>query len=396
MNENNENLPNDQINNDQPEDSSGEIRVIEEIVEGYWICPNCNAKNRGARQNCDACGAIRGENVEFLCDDDAEAITDEEELRKANAGPDWICPFCSNTSPAEAKNCTGCGSLRSDGKNRAVKEVPLKNEVPQKPAAEAKPKEARPMPAGIKIGCGVIALLFLILGMFSCQEKAGKLEITETLWTRTIERMEYKTVREEKWRNEVPANARELSSSRKIRSHREIPDGFHTVTETYTEKVKVGEKKVKDKRVSLGNGRFKDTYKMVPEYKNEKRTRQVKKQKYRKEPVFDEKVTYDADRWIEISPASAKGTTEEPKWPDAGLRGESSPKIGDIKEKSRSEVYVVKALRDGSKKEIEIKQLKDKPLSFEQFMKLRKGTKWDATFSGLGALKDIKLEPDKK
>ncbi|EKD84060.1 MAG: hypothetical protein ACD_39C00268G0001, partial [uncultured bacterium] len=83
-----------------------EIRVIEEIVEGYWICPNCNAKNRGAEQKCDDCGAVRSENVQFHCDSDAPVITDEEELKKAKAGPDWICQFCGNTSPSSSANCT--------------------------------------------------------------------------------------------------------------------------------------------------------------------------------------------------------------------------------------------------------------------------------------------------
>ena len=94
---------------DKKTKGSDEIKVIEEIVEGYWICPNCNAKNRGAEQQCDACGAIRGEDVQFHCDGDAPVITDEAELAKAKAGPDWVCQFCGNTSPAASEKCADAG-----------------------------------------------------------------------------------------------------------------------------------------------------------------------------------------------------------------------------------------------------------------------------------------------
>lgn len=373
--------------------NSDEIRVIEEIVEGYWICPNCNAKNSGSMQKCAACGAIRSENVKFFCDDDAPVITDEEALRKAKAGPDWICPFCSNTSPADAKNCTGCGSARSAGKNRDVKNIPAggspaAENIPNKPVVPSKP-----LPAGLKIGCGVIMLLFLIVTFLSCQEKSGRIEITDTSWVRVIERLEYKTVQEQAWQNEVPAAAVRLSSAREVRSHKEIPDGFENVTETYTEKVQVGEKKVQDGKKDLGNGRFEIKYKMVPEYREEKRTRQVRKQKFRKEPIYDEKVTYNIDRWMDIQLVEAKGTVEEPVWPDAGIKGSAVPQIGDIKEKARSETYLVKAKRDGAGEEFEIKTLRNVPVSHEQFMKLRKGSKWEAIFSGLGDLREIKFTP---
>jgi len=68
------------------------------------------------------------------------------------------------------------------------------------------------------------------------------------------------------------------------------------------------------------------------------------------------------------------------------------PQVGDLTEKARIENYIVKAKKDGSPEEIEIKKLRDKPLTHEQFMKLRVGTKWEAIFSGLGDLRDIKFQ----
>ncbi|MBU1107826.1 MAG: zinc finger Ran-binding domain-containing protein [Candidatus Riflebacteria bacterium] len=373
---------------------SDEIRVIEEIVEGYWICPNCNAKNRGAEQKCNACGAVRSENVQFHCDDNASAITDEEELKKAKDGPDWICPFCSNTSPNSSPKCTGCGSARDSGKKRAVKEIPAGGAPEQKGPAQPK-APAQPMPTGFKIGCGIIALLLLIVSFLSCRETADKVEILDNQWTRVIERSEYKTVEEQAWENEVPKSAVRLSSSREIRDYKQIPDGFEEVDESYTERVKIGEEKVEDGKTDLGNGRFKVKYKMVPKYKEEQRTRRVKKQKYRKEPIYDEKITFNIDRWIDIAPVELKGSQDEPKWPDAGIIKNTPPRVGDISEKTRKETYVVKLKRLSDNKGFEVKKLRDKELTFEQFMKLRKGSQWEALFSGLGDLREIKFDDPK-
>ena len=55
------------------------------IREGSWICPNCNAKNRGAKDTCNSCGAVRG-NVQFIYEEEGQEITDETEkarLRRA-------------------------------------------------------------------------------------------------------------------------------------------------------------------------------------------------------------------------------------------------------------------------------------------------------------------------
>lgn len=375
--------------------NADEIRVIEEIVEGYWICPNCEAKNRGAKQNCDACGAVRGENVQFHCDDDAEVITDEAELAKAKAGPDWVCQFCGNTSPSASPNCTGCGSARDSGKKRAVKDIPAADAAEKKDAEKSK-TPSPPMPAAFKIGCGIVLLLLLIVSFLSCRESSEKIEIVDNQWSRIIERSEYKTVEESAWQDAVPQAAIRLSSKREIRDYEQIPDGFEEVDETYTEKVKVGEEKVKDGKKDLGNGRFEVKYKMVPKYKEEKRTRRVKQEKFRREPIYDEKVTYNIDRWVDIAAVELKGSQDEPKWPDAGVIKNTPPRIGDILETARKEVYLVKAKRLSDSKEYEVKKMRDKELTYEQFMKLRKGTQWEAIFSGLGDLREIKLEAAKK
>ncbi len=374
------------------------VEIIEEYVEGFWNCPNCGAKRKGSEQNCGACGAIRGENVEFYCDDDAPVITDEKELELAKAGPDWICQFCGNTSPAASKKCTGCGSLRGDGKKRQVKDEPLKSPAANKVnAARTPPAPPRSLPLGAKIGCGFIAFVVLILLALSCQQKIARIEVTETSWQRSIELEEYKTVQETAWRDAVPSGARKLSSRREIRRYNEIPDGYKMVEETYTEKVKVGTKRVQTGKKNLGNGRFKKTYKTVPQYESRTKTRTVKKQKYRKEPVYDEKVTYSINKWKAVETAKASGKNDEPQWPVTKATGSvASPQVGALRNGKKAETYKVKAKKIGEKEEFVINEIGDKPLTYEQFMKLKKGSKWDAVFTGLGKLTSIKFEPDKK
>ena len=330
----------------ETEESSSE--AMTEIVEGYWFCPNCESKNMGAKQNCSACGAVRGENVEFYCDDDAPAITDEAELAAAKAGPDWICEFCGNTSPSGAKNCTGCGSSRSDGKKRKVSEESFSEETEEpvekaeNKKSEAPAKPAKPLPFGCQIGCGIFVLLFLVFSWLSCSEKAGKLEIVENSWTRTIQVEEYKNVVESAWKNEVPAGATRISSKSELKRHDQIPDGYENVSETYTEKVQTGTKRVKDKKKNLGNGRFEFTYKNVPVYENKTKTRMVKRQRYRKVPVYDEKVTYSINRWMKGKIITASGKDDEPAWPEIDGSSNTPAAIGDKRAGEKKKLTLLK------------------------------------------------------
>lgn len=373
-------------------DDSGnneEIRIVEEYVEGYWICPKCETRCRGAQQECHNCGAVRDENVKFFLDDDSPVISDEDELAKAKAGPDWICGFCGNTSPSDSPKCTGCGSYRDGSKRRAVKDVP-------KEPAKARPSEpAKPMPMGCKAGCSIFLVLMLILLALSCQQKSGQLEILSASWQRGIEREQYQTVKESAWQSELPTTAREISRSREIRKYNEIPDGFEEVDETYTEKEKVGEKRVEDGVKDLGNGRFQKKYKVVPEYREVKKTRRVKKQKFRKEPVYENKIHYEIDKWMPIEKVTASGIDNDPAWPDSKAVKNATPRVGDIREGQRKEEFKVKAVRVSDKKEYEFNKLSGKPLTYEQFMKLRKGTTWEAVFSGLGGLNEIIFDAKK-
>lgn len=370
------------------------------IVEGYWVCPKCSSRCRGADQDCDNCGAVRTADVKFHLDKGAPAITDAKELELAKAGPDWICGFCGNTSPAGEENCTGCGSLRSDGKKRQTDKKPETPDSGGKKDKEApkipdKPETPRkPLSRNTKIGCGMFLLLLVLLLIVDSFEKPGKIEIKQTFWERTIEREQYQSSRSSDWHDRVPKNANVISRSSEIRSYNSIPDGYEEVDEDYTVRVKTGEREVEE-TVDLGNGRFEIRTRTVPEYESETRTRRVRRQKYRKEPVFDEKVTFDVLDWERIDKVIATGSNSLPEWPDAKTVTRNPPQEGDIRERKRKEYFRISVLVPGETTESSYDTIDTEPITCEQFIQLQPGTAWDVVFSGLGRLVSIKGLSDK-
>jgi hypothetical protein len=381
------------------------------IVEGYWICPNCQSKNRGAKQNCDACGVVRGGDVKFYCDDDAAEVTDAEEVKKARAGADWVCGFCGNSSPATAVKCTGCGADPADGEKRKVKDVkldkkgkPIEGTGPgPMPGTPPPPKEQAfnqaKQPAGgsglggllFKLGCGGIVLLFVAMMALQCMSFEEMLEVTQTNWFRQINIQEFQALQKAAWKDELPVKARLLKEERKVRSHKEVLDRHEEVNEEYTEKEQTGTERKRVGRKDLGNGRFEDIYKDEPVYTEVKKTRKVKKPIYRKEPVYDTWVDYEHDLWSDVDKAVAQGTVEPPTWPETGLQPNPPEEYGTKRNGLKTETYKV-VLSSKKGKTYEVEKYQDQPLSYEQFMKLRKGTQWKVILSGLDEIKEIKFD----
>ncbi|NLF95368.1 MAG: hypothetical protein GX569_01435 [Candidatus Riflebacteria bacterium] len=380
------------------------------IVEGYWICPKCNTRCRGSDQDCNNCGAVRTADVKFHLAKNAPAITDEKELALAKAGPDWICAFCGNTSPAGEENCTGCGSLRSDGSWRHSEKKPEnlpetaesrqerekeENKETAVAAAKKTAKPARPLTRNEKLGCGAFLLFMLVLFIINCFEKPGRIEIKQTFWKRTIERKQLNATRDSDWKDWVPKNAVVIATSSEIRRYEEVSDGFEEVEEEDFELVQVDTKEYEE-TVDLGNGRFEVKTWSEPVYeKVSKGTKLVTREKFKKVPIYGEKVVYDILDWDYIDKVVASGSNSPPQWPDIQGTRHDPPQKGDIREHSRKEQYWIEAVMEGESEVFDFDELNLKPLTVEQFKQLQPGTKWDAVFSGLGLLLRI-IGPDGK
>jgi hypothetical protein len=92
---------------------------------------------------------------------------------------------------------------------------------------------------------------------------------------------------------------------------------------------------------------------------------------------------------------TASGKEDDPAWPVVDGSLNNPPVIGDTRAGEKKESYVVKAKRVGTDEIIEIKEIRNAPLNHTEFMKLRKGTSWEATFNGLGSLLKINFEKKK-
>ena len=87
-------------------------------IQNEWTCPNCGTRNKGGMKTCENCGAPQPENVQFELPAEQKFVTDEEQIKAAQADADIHCPFCGTRNPATAKTCSQCGGDLSEGKRR--------------------------------------------------------------------------------------------------------------------------------------------------------------------------------------------------------------------------------------------------------------------------------------
>ena len=87
-------------------------------IQNEWTCPNCGTRNKGETKTCENCGAPQPENVQFELPSEQKFVTDEEQIKAAQAGADIHCPFCGTRNPATAKVCSQCGGDLTEAKAR--------------------------------------------------------------------------------------------------------------------------------------------------------------------------------------------------------------------------------------------------------------------------------------
>lgn len=307
------------------------------IREGAWDCPVCGRKgNRGPDKFCGGCGSPRGPAVQFYLPDDAPEVVEAEALKRAAAGPDWICPYCGADNPADNAFCSGCGAPRDGAKTREITEQRF-DAPPPSPKPLAAPPPQKGGGSRFKLGCGlgclgliVLAALFVFLG----RPKPTTLTVTGFHWLRTIAVEELRPVTEEAWEGEVPSGARVLGSSRKVHHVDHIQIGSETRTRNVSERVQTGSQRVKVGTRNLGNGYFEDVYENRPTYENRTRQETYQQPVYRDQPVYRQRVRYEIEKWMPDREARAEGQDHAPAWPD--------PRLGaKEREGKRTEAYEV-------------------------------------------------------
>lgn len=301
--------------------------------EGKWRCLRCSTANLGRKLNCQSCGVKRSDDVEFFLDTDAAAVSDAELLKQANAGADWICRYCGGNNRAFDKQCSSCGSARSDEDRQLTEETRGADDWSEQ-AQKASKSSAQPQnfqPPQIKkaffggrlfkfglLGLGGLAAmlvaLFAVLVYISTLTYAAEVEVTGLEWTRTIALEEYKTISESAWEGEVPPNVRIQSEIRAVHHTDKVADGTRTVPETYSEQVSDGTESYACGKTSKKNGYFEDKYCTRTKYKTVSKTRNKTETVYRDVPVYKTRYNYLVDKWVSAGEKTTSGTNFNPQW----------------------------------------------------------------------------------
>ncbi len=287
------------------------------IREGKWDCPSCgHVGNRGPVKYCGSCGSPRGEGVKFYLPDDAPEVTDAEALRRAHAGPDWVCKYCNAANPADNAFCSGCGASRDGTRRLPVIDHP--NTPPPTPPAKVPSVPVKTCGLGCLIVL-VVCVILMAIGAYVNAPKEKKLTIESFHWTRTIAVEEFGPVTERAWQGEVPSGARILGSSSEVHHVDHIRTGSETRSRTVHERVQTGTRRVKSGTRDLGNGYFEDTYRDEPIYEDRSHEESYEEPTYRDEPVYRKKIRYEIEKWMPSREVKAEGDDHWPTWPDPNL-----------------------------------------------------------------------------
>lgn len=350
------------------------------FVELEWTCPVCKTRNPGTQKTCSGCGAAQPENVVFENAAGADLLTDDQKIARGKSGPDIHCGFCGARNQAGAKVCSQCGADLTQGKARSSGQVVgafdpaaaavevtcpacgMKNPAAAhtcvrcgaplgKPAPAAAPAP-QPAPAHggfnmLWIGIAVVVVLVIAGFMFLALRTEKKTAVAQAAqWQRTIAVEGLAPVRERDWRDQVPADAANISCQPEVRSRSQSPQpGAREVCGTpYT--------------VDTGTG----IGKVVQDCEYE---------------ILDDLCSYTVMRWRVVNTLVSEGAGFSPVWPAAQLANDQ--RFGE-----RSERYVCVFTVDGKEYRL--------TLPSARYDQCQPGTKWTVDINGLGDLVSAERE----
>ena len=292
---------------------------------GRWDCASCGKiGNLGPHVKCAACGAPRPKKVVFYLPEDAEVVTDEQEIREARKGANWVCSYCTANNKASATHCHACGNERSEAGGDASlqeREYNLDNTPRQQPQKarplhpDEAPKKAKSGRKGLFGGLG--ALVAAIVGLFSFPITVD-VEVAGFAWERTLQMEHYEPVQKEDW--STPSGAYNVSSFQAIHHYDQVLRGYETRTRDV--QVQTGTQRVHCGTRDKGNGYFEDVYCNEPIY--ETRTETYQEPIYDQVPVYKTKYKFTVMEWVGKPEylLKASAADQQPQWPDNGKKSD--------------------------------------------------------------------------
>jgi hypothetical protein len=337
--------------------------------EGKWRCPACREVNLGRHLHCQSCGFKADESVEYFLDENPSEVSGAELLSVAHEAENWICSHCQGHNRANFTVCSGCGNARDFGDTNLISEVrdDFTNWSERKPPNAAtqfpiwqksqaststiisswlkKPFVFIPIFA-ILFSCGICSFISSLpksssqnptIAQFKSETppRTAEVEVVDLEWKTAIAIEEFKTLTEKGWKNEIPSDAKILSSERAVRDYEKVQVGTKTIyenytererdgEETYTETVSDGTEQYKCGVINKKNGFFEDKYctrtkyktvtRTRPRYRNVTKTSSKQEPVYERRPIYDTEITYQVERWVVIDSAEKTGRGFQPLW----------------------------------------------------------------------------------
>lgn len=284
--------------------------MADKTYEMLWDCRFCGTSGLLAltHRHCPNCGAAQDAAERYFPPDDEKVAVEDH----VYAGADRNCPACDSPNSAAATFCGNCGSPMDAAAAVARKDEQV---VGQDPAAvEVEPPAPARKGGGSKVALAIfaVALLAIACGVASLFFTAEqRFEVAGHQWERTIDVERYDMVREEAWRDRLPAAAADVQCRSKKRDTKRVEDG-----ET-----------CKTVNVDLGDGTFRQDERCKP--------------KYRSVDVMDDWCGYRVPKWQRVRTATAQGQGLDaaPHWPEVQVSGCAS--LGCERQGPRKEDYTV-------------------------------------------------------
>jgi predicted nucleic acid-binding Zn ribbon protein len=348
-------------------------------VELEWVCPNCETRNPGPQKFCNGCGAAQPHDVEFEQALEEKMLTDEEQIARAQIGPDVHCPYCGARNAGDAKFCGACGGDLSSAEARESGQVvgahrhehaadvicpscgtanPASNKsctncgaqlekesapIPEPSTAPSTAKKGLPILAilGGGLACALVAAAIFFL-FIQTEELTGL--VSAVRWERSIPVEALAPVEREAWRDEIPLDVEVGACSQEHRYTSDSPESNSTEVcgTPYT--------------VDTGSGFGEVVQDCVYE-------------------VYDDRCTYTAMDWAVFDTVTLAGTDLNPSWPEVSL-------TDDQREGDPTEEYIVTFSSDGDMYSYTVNDVGE----FSQF---EPGSTWILNVNALGSISSV-------
>jgi hypothetical protein len=375
------------------------------IIEGTWNCSSCDTKGIPARhKKCPTCNNPREltdkeSEFDFGGTDAAtgkslrEGVTDEKVLELASAGPDWFCAYCGASNRGDQRTCKNCRGERT-GDAKALREEADPGLPPPRPPPAA-PKKKKTLRTVGMVAVGV--LLFccggpMLFSIWASQTHDYMGQVVGAEWERAVLQERFTPVTLEGWQDELrlqpprmPVNGGgEVAGVENIRGcasrqrgTRKVADGTERVCSTKTRKVACGTEercRTRDK----GNGFREEICENVTKYCSESYEDCRDETRYRHEPVYAQKCSYDTHQWKELTRREASGRDDEPpRWPELS--------VGQADRLTREEKYTIHIQYEDGK----TKKTTYEPKTEAEYLAWKKGQQVAVTVDNLGEVKQV-------